>query len=138
MSTSEIIQAISNISEETLKNALKSINEDTKGNKNQLIQKYADSVVNIGLKNFISKLNDDEIQKITKILEIEKKDKEENKKNLLENISEKTFSDLLNKADDLLLNKYCEIMGLEKTTRKDMIQQLLDEVMLTVNFVFKI
>lgn len=133
MSTQEIAKAFHNLDTNTLKSSLKVVEANSDGNKEAVEKKYQEAVLDVGLKGFISKLKAGYVPDACKALGIESGDKSENelRKNMEDAVSKTGIVGLCDKADDSLLKKFSETLGLETAEREDMKKQIADEVMLT-------
>jgi len=128
MPSSEIEVALQRLKEETLKDILKHVNANCSDNKKEaLIKEYTNSVLNFGLKTFVFKLTEEAIVSTCQLLNVTKATKEE----LWRVISTLGIHDLIEKAGDELLKHFCVTLGLDASSRKDMLNQIEDEIMLT-------
>ncbi len=129
MSTQEIAKAVQNLEAKTIQQALASYGTKTDATeKSALVEAYQNAVLETGLKNFVGKLSDKDIKAAGKAIgldEIEKK--KEGKKTLEEALLTSGINGLLNKADDKLLNTFCETLGLGISERSAMIKEIADE-----------
>jgi len=130
-STQEIEKAIANLTEDTLRSALKLFQEETTGDRKTLLSRYQEVVLRVGLKNFLGKLKEKEIKNACKAVALDgSSDMKANIQSLEDKLSE-GVTGLLDKADEDLLKMFCKTLGLESSDRADMIKQIADEVMLT-------
>jgi len=140
--TSEIAKAIGGLSEGTLKASLEQLAATLPAlkdkqleslSKDDLLQRYQEAVLDVGLYNFVDKLNSSDLKSSCATLGLEQKDDEECKKLLKEKLegSKGGINGLIEKADESLLKKFCATLGLEPDDKDDMIKQIADEVMLT-------
>jgi len=140
--TSEIAKAIGGLSEGTLKASLEQLAATLPAlkdkqleslSKDDLLQRYQEAVLDVGLYNFVDKLNSSDLKSSCATLGLEQKDDEECKKELKEKLegSKGGINGLIEKADESLLKKFCATLGLEPDDKDDMIKQIADEVMLT-------
>jgi len=133
MTTSEIGKAIKNLEVASLKNALKALDVDGAGEKEELQSRYQNTVLAVGLKSFLGKLKEKTAEASIQALgkSATGKSSDEIKASLAEILADTGIHGLVDKAGDDLLKQYCETLGLEASDRDDMIKQIADEVMLT-------
>jgi len=131
MSTQEIAKAVQNLEVKTLQEALKAVGAKTDATeKDKLIEAYQNSVLETGLKNFVAKLNDKDVEISCQALGVEvPSNKKEAKKTLEESLLNGGITTLLAKAEEKLLHTYCDTLGLQQSSA--MSKEIADEVMLT-------
>jgi len=146
MSTAEIAKAVGHLQDRTLRDALATVGKEPQGERETLLKQYQNAVLDVGVENFISKLQKSALINSCQVLNIpgstsdqqtnptEKSNDEELERlrSLLSSTAvAKGISTLLSVAETSLLTSFCETLGLESSDREDMIKQIADEVMLT-------
>lgn len=127
--TEEIEKAVKGLKETTLKAALEHFKLPTYGNFDKLVKRYQKQVLHVGTKNFVNRLKDADAKASVKALNLKS---EGNPKEVLkEHLADEGINGLIEKVEESLLKKYAQTMGLDPTEKRDMIQQIADEVMLT-------
>jgi len=130
MSTQEIDKAIEKLDITTLKESLITLKVPCDSEKDILRQRYQESVLTVGLKNFIHKLKPIDIQNVCKAMKIP--DSEKEVMEALEDVAIKNgINGLVEAVDGDLLKNFCETLGLDCSDATDMKKQIADEVMLT-------
>jgi hypothetical protein len=135
-STKEIEKAAQNLEESTLKDSLNKVQGKTvKGDKSQLVEKYQNAVVETGLKNFVGKLQAEDLKASCEAigLTVEKDDKAM-KKALEEAVLGTGISGLISKVDDKLLKSFCDTLGLEVSPKPAIEKEIADEGTFTLVF----
>lgn len=129
MTTPEIEKAANKLQSSTLKNSLKVFDVNTNGDKEELVKKYNNTVLEVGLKNFVSKLKDKDVKASCKAINLEpsSSDAKGLRKALEEAVLKNGIKYLLNKADEGLLTNFCVTLALESPDQDSKVKEIEDE-----------
>lgn len=131
--TDEISKTIAQLTTDTIRDSLKQAKRKSQGNKAILVKNYETAVLDVGIEVFIARLSADLIATSAKAVELDESKLGPNqtlKQGLTELVQTKGLSSMLGKADEDLLKKFNQALGLEVEDTTDAAKKIADEVML--------
>jgi hypothetical protein len=130
-STEEIEKALGKLDSKSLKATLEHFKLSTSGDKDALLNRYKNKVIEVGIALFVKKLKGPDVKACCKALGVKASGDEESRSSLEEAVIKKGIEGLLEAVEDSTLKKFTSTLGLQAGNHKEMVQQIGDEVMLT-------